>query len=133
MSKLLNISEAFSIALHSMVIIAGKDQLITISEISNITHSSKNHVAKILQLLVKHHFLKSTRGPSGGFELAKQPEEIKLIEIYHITDGNITTFSCEMHQKGCSHIKCVFGGFQEKFALEFGDYLRNKTIKDLIL
>ena len=133
MSKLLNLSEAFSIALHSMVLIAKSEKLITLTEISEITHSSKNHIAKVAQLLAKHNFIKSFRGPLGGFELARKPEEIKLIEIYQLTDGAIITHSCEMHAKGCSHIRCVFGGFQEKFANEFGDYLNNKTINDLII
>lgn len=133
MSKLLNLSEAFSIAMHSMVLIAGSEKLITISEIADVTHSSKNHIAKILQLLAKHNFLKSYRGPTGGFLLARKPEEIKLMEIYQVTDGNLIVHSCEMHQKGCSHIKCVFGGFQEKFAAEFGEYLNNNTVKDLML
>ncbi len=133
MSKLLNISEPFSIALHSLVLIASREKLITILEISEITHASKNHIAKIMQLLVKHNFLKSFRGPSGGFELAKKAEDIKLMDIYQVTDGTISTYNCDLHQKGCSRINCVFGGFQKKFALEFSDYLNNNTINDLII
>ncbi|MEI8203235.1 MAG: Rrf2 family transcriptional regulator [Bacteroidota bacterium] len=133
MSKLLNISEPFSIALHSLVLIASQEKLITISEISDITKASKNHIAKIMQLLAKHNFLKSFRGPSGGFELGKKAEEIKLMDIYQITDGVISTYSCDLHQKGCSRINCVFGGLQEKFAVEFSEYLNNNTIYDLII
>ena len=50
-----------------------------------------------------------------------------------MTDGTISTYNCDLHQKGCSRINCVFGGFQKKFALEFSDYLNNNTINDLII
>ena len=55
------------------------------------------------------------------------------MDIYQVTDGTISTYNCDLHQKGCSRINCVFGGFQKKFALEFSDYLNNNTINDLII
>ena len=76
MNKLINISEASSIAIHSLVLIAKLDQHINATQISKLTGFSKNHLSKILQMLVKHGYLKSNRGPKGGFFLIRKPQEI---------------------------------------------------------
>lgn len=45
------------------------------------------YLLKILQQLVRANVLRSKRGPRGGFFLAKNAEEITLLEIIEAVDG----------------------------------------------
>jgi len=133
MNKLINISEAASIALHSIVMIARSDKMINANNISDELHFSKNHLSKILQTLVKYGYLNSIRGPKGGFTLKKNSVEICLLEIYEIFEGKINTGHCALHNDvSCPFASCVFGGLTTKFSLEFQEHLKNKTIADII-
>ena len=82
MSKIVSLSEAASIALHGIILIAREKKGMNVVRIAESTSTSKHHVAKIMQRLVKSGYLVSHRGPRGGFELKKKPEKITFLEIY---------------------------------------------------
>ena len=67
MSRIVCLSEAGSIAIHSMVLIARSKEIMNVINIAKATEASKHHVAKVLQRLVKEGYLTSNRGPKGGF------------------------------------------------------------------
>jgi len=56
-------------------------------EIAKELHIPKEFVSKILQSLTKFGLIASKKGKSGGFFLAKDPSEIKLINIVEAIDG----------------------------------------------
>ncbi|MFO8066266.1 MAG: Rrf2 family transcriptional regulator [Bacteroidales bacterium] len=129
MSKIFNISEAATIGIHSMALIAKSTTSINACQIADITGFSKNHISKILQQLVKNGVLTSTRGPKGGFILKKKAEEINLMDIYRIIEGDITyDTACRVSCEDCPFDSCILGGFKEKFSTEFREYLVNKKL-----
>lgn len=132
MNKIINISEASSIALHSMSLVAKSKEILNVNKIAEITNFSKNHVSKVMQQLVKYNYLKSTRGPDGGYILSKKPKEIKLISIYESIEGKLDYDVCMFHFKKCLFNKCVIGGLKEKFTKEFYEYLNSNTLYDII-
>ena len=73
MSKVVTLSEAASIGLHGMILIAkAENEMVNVLKIAELTGSSKHHVAKVFQRLVKIGLLNSFRGPNGGFSLRKR-------------------------------------------------------------
>jgi len=56
----------------------------------------------ILQTLAKHKLLSSTKGPHGGFGLGKPAEEIALIEIVDIIDGQDLFKKCMIRLEDCN-------------------------------
>ena len=132
MSKIVNISEAVSIAIHSMVLIAKQDGQINVNELSKITGSSKNHTAKVLQNLVKFGLISSNRGPLGGFTIKKKPNLITLLSIYEMIEGELELQRCSYHGDSCPFRQCVFGGMAEQFSSDFKKYLNKTRISDLI-
>ena len=63
MAKIVSYSEAASIGMHGMVLVARAGETINVQKIADITGSSRHHVAKVMQRLVKEGFLSSNRGP----------------------------------------------------------------------
>ena len=109
MSKLINISEATSIAIHSIALIGREKRQINANEISRITGFSKNHLSKVLQTLVKQGYLKSIRGPKGGFTLNFAPDKISLLEVYEVFEGKVSVDYCKEHNEKCPFENCIYG------------------------
>ncbi|MDD3876250.1 MAG: Rrf2 family transcriptional regulator [Bacteroidales bacterium] len=132
MSKIVNISEAASLAIHSLALIAQSNEMISTIDIAKITGFSKNHLSKVLQILVKNGYINSTRGPKGGFVLKAKAEEIFLLEIYELFEGKLQQTHCSLHSGKCPFKSCVFGGLTGKFTNEFYNHMNNHTIAHVI-
>jgi Rrf2 family protein len=133
MSKLLNISEATSIAIHSMALIAYEDKQLNANEIAKRTSFSKNHLSKVLQTLVKQGYLKSVRGPRGGFTLRVKPKDISLLEVFEVFEGKILNDYCFGHLKNCPFENCIFGDIVDDVTVQFKQAFANRTIGDVIM
>jgi Rrf2 family protein len=61
-----------------------------------------NYLAKILQSLARFGILVSERGRNGGFRLARDPEQIRLIEVVEGFDNLGPTRQCLLGRGTCS-------------------------------
>ena len=131
MSRLVHISEAASLAIHSLALIASSKERLNARQIAQILHVSQNHLAKILQVLAKNEYLASNRGPGGGLLLKKNASEVSMLEIYQLIEGNVDCQFCGITENTCPFITCIFGGKPDKLTNEFVDYLNKTKISDL--
>lgn len=78
----------------------------SLKDISQAIDSPEAFTAKILQVLSRNGILKSTKGPSGGFEIEKEKREtIKLSHIVFAIDGNGLYQGCGLGLKECNSLK----------------------------
>jgi Rrf2 family protein len=78
-----------------------KDNRIGIKKISEDLALSSPFLGKILQNLVKQKLLVSTKGPNGGFALAKDASEISLWDIVTRVDGEEFFTNCLISLEPC--------------------------------
>jgi len=78
-----------------------KDEKIGIKVISKELDLPTPFLGKILQNLTKNKLLNSTKGPHGGFSLAKKAEKISLLDIVKIVDGLDFFHECLIGVKVC--------------------------------
>jgi Rrf2 family protein len=130
-SRLIHISEAASLAIHSLALIASSGVKLNAKKIAEVLHVSQNHLAKILQVLAKNEYLESNRGPGGGFVMKKNAGEITMLEIYQLIEGNVECRLCGISDSSCPFLTCIFGGKPDKLTLEFVEYLDKTKISDL--
>jgi Rrf2 family protein len=110
MSGVVRISEAVSLGIHAMVLIAANPgSRLSVKEIANAFQFSAAHLAKVMQRLVKEGLLSSVRGPAGGFELAKPSHEISLLDIYEALEGTLNNHGCLLGNNICFGGKCLLG------------------------
>ena len=130
MSQVVSLSEAVSIALHGMILIAKSESKLNAQNIADSICSSRHHVAKVFQRLVKNGFVSSNRGPSGGFILKRAPEEIALLDIYEAIEGTIDVEGCSSNKETCPFSNCIMGDLSCDLAREFQTFFARKTLKD---
>ena len=132
MSQIISLSEAASIALHGMILVGRAQTGINVTKIAEDINSSKHHVAKVMQRLVKSGYLSSQRGPTGGFVLKKDPEDINFLEIYETIEGKIEINTCPMNKPVCPFDKCIMNNVTSKMSEEFREYLRNQKLSEYL-
>lgn len=74
---------------------------IGIKQISGELDLPAPFLAKILQVLAKNKLLNSSKGPNGGFSLAKDASKITLYEIIRVIDGNDIFDQCLISMRTC--------------------------------
>jgi len=94
-------------------------------------------LSKILQIFVRKGLLKSVKGPSGGFYLAKDAKDISLCDIVEIIDGPDFFETCLIGTGPCqssSHKKerCPVHDRYSKIREEVVQYFRSETIEGII-
>lgn len=132
MSKIVSISEAASIALHGMILVAKADDSVNVIQIAESTGASRHHVAKIMQRLAKSSFLISQRGPTGGFHLKKEPSNISFLDIYEAIEGSIEITECPFEKPICPFNKCIMNNVTNRMTVEFREYLEKQTLDQYI-
>jgi len=132
MGSIIALTEAASIGLHSMVMIARADEMLNVGKISEFIGSSRHHVAKVMQRLSKEGLVSSNRGPSGGFVLKKEPQEIRLLDIYEAIEGPLEVQSCAMNRDHCPFGECLMGDLSPKVTKQIKDYLEGRTLQDYL-
>lgn len=132
MSKILSLSEAASIAVHGMILVARSDKLVNVNQIAELTSSSRHHVAKVFQRLVKEGFVNSNRGPSGGFSLKMAPADISFLNIYESIEGKIEITKCPLDKPICPFNKCIFKNVIHDLTLEFRQYMEEQTLDNYL-
>ena len=68
---------------------AGEDQSLTIPEIGRAEALSIAYVAKLMRILRQGKFVKSVRGQTGGYTLARSPENIPVGEVLAALGGRL--------------------------------------------
>jgi Rrf2 family protein len=132
MSGLLKISEAAVLAIHSLVCIAIRGgEPATNSEIAAALDASENHLSKVLQRLAKNGFVRSHRGPRGGFVLGKDPADISLRELYELFDGAVDSNACLLGTPVCNG-RCMFGGLLDDMQSLVLNYMEHTSLKDAV-
>lgn len=67
---------------------------VRIKDIAQRQEISDKYLEQIISVLHKAGFVKSLRGPQGGYRLAKNPEEYTVGMILRLTEGSLSPVSC---------------------------------------
>ena len=67
---------------------------VSLSELADKQDISKKYLESIFRMLQKKGIIRSSRGASGGYSLARDPENVILLEILEAVEGPIHLLDC---------------------------------------
>lgn len=131
MHGIVKLSEAASIALHAVTVLAAdSDRHLTVREIAEALPVSENHLAKVLQRLSKAGLVASVRGPGGGFRLRADARETTLLRVYEAVEGPLDVARCVFPDaQGCA--SCILDDALRAAGQLVRDRLAKARIADL--
>lgn len=131
MSSILRVSDAASLALHAMAVLAARPGgPVPVKEIAALLGASKAHLMKVLQRLAKSGLVRATRGPAGGYELAGRPEKITLKRVYEVIEGPLSITTCLFGKPVCNG-QCILGDLLQGMGERVRDRLAHTTVSDV--
>ena len=99
------LSQTCKTAIKAVILLASnQDESIKMSvkDISEAIDASSHTVGKILQTLVRHSVVKSTKGPAGGFYITPDQKNQPLLNIVESIDGKHIFNECGLGLSQCS-------------------------------
>ena len=133
---MIKFSKKVEYALISLIYMAEQesDALISSRELAKQFNFPQELIGKVLQSLAKCNYLQSVQGVHGGYQLAEDPEQIKLASIVYAVDGPIQVVKCLKHSEncGCEQLDhCNIRNPMEMLQLKLLEALSAITLKDL--
>jgi Rrf2 family protein len=120
-------------ALIYLELYSSADKKVGIREIAGELDIPYPFLGKILQILVKHKFLGSTKGPHGGFYLEKPAMDIPLMELIEIIEGKDIFNNCVVRTTDCDPKNpCSIHHKVAPTRWEMRRILSTETIADLV-
>ncbi|MFH1998921.1 MAG: Rrf2 family transcriptional regulator [Planctomycetota bacterium] len=133
MTNLLKISEAASLALHTLVFLAGQGgERFSAKAIASELQGSEFHLSKVLQRLSRAGLVTSIRGPKGGFTISEEGEEAYLLDVFEAIEGPLELKSCIAGIKVCQRETCILGGLTDSIHQQFKEYMSKTRVKELM-
>ena len=108
---------------------------VSLRDISLRQNISLVYLEQIFLKLKKNNIVKSVRGANGGYILTKDPEQIKLSNIFSAVDEKVKTVQCKREsKKGCNGklTKCITHNLWDELELYINDFFDKKNLGDLL-
>lgn len=116
------------LALHD-----SEENYISLKDISIRQGVSNKYLEQIISKLNKAGYLKAARGNTGGYKLAKKPEEYVVGDILRATEGSLAPIMCVTEDGLCAKQDyCKTYSFWEGLDKVINEYVDSKTLADLI-
>lgn len=128
------LSQTAVYALQATLCLAEREprQPMRVGDIATELGVPRNYLSKILHTLARDGVLASTRGPNGGFQLARPADELSLQEIVERFDGLPEESGCLLGRDQCSdHDPCAAHDRWKDTARAVLDFFRDTSIADL--
>jgi len=115
----------------------GEGGSMTIPEISRLEGLTTTHAAKLLMILRKEGYITSARGQSGGYSLARQPNQIKVGDVLTSLGGKLFDAEfCGKHSGAldiCTHaVDCSVRSLWQVIQQSVDSVLEHLTLADMM-
>lgn len=121
-------------SLRVLIFLGLKNEMSSVTEISEAYGLSKNHIVKVVHNLARLGYIHSIQGRKGGIELAVRPEEINLGKIIEEIEPDFDLVECFNDGKNacCISPACRLKGFLLQAKKAFLDSLERYSLADII-
>ncbi len=120
-------------SLRTLMYLATRKTRVTIDEITEFFQISRPHVAKVVNHLARHGYIRSIRGIGGGLELAKEPALVSIGEIVALVEGTTHLLDCISIDDVCViQQHCRLKNVLAKAEQVQLDYLGSVTLADVL-
>lgn len=111
-----------------------KEEPIRVKDIAGRQEISDKYLEQIISVLTKAGYVKSMRGPQGGYRLVKAPGEYTVGSILRLTEGNLSPVACLDDEVNLCERKdeCMTLPLWEKLDEAIKSVIDHVTLQDLI-
>jgi len=134
MQHVLRISRKIDYGLRAMIYLASipSDSVIPFREIARQMDVPEDFLAKILKTLVDQGLVRSTRGPHGGYALARAAVDVSFLDVIEAVEGPVALNVCLDGEDACGHsTACTMVQVWRQGQEQMLDVYRKSRLSDL--
>ena len=106
---------------------------VRLKDVAKRQEISEKYLEQIISILNKAGFVKSGRGPAGGYSLKWKPEEYTVGMILRLTEGSLAPVDCVEDGTDCGRAdQCVTVMLWQKLNDAINSVVDNITLADLV-
>ncbi|HOV69815.1 MAG TPA: Rrf2 family transcriptional regulator [Clostridia bacterium] len=109
---------------------------ISLKTIANAQGISERYLEILMAVLKKHNIVNSARGASGGYTLARSPENITVGDVLRALEGPMAPAECVLPTRKSSDFDCIMScsvhGVFKKLYKNINAALDSITIQDML-
>ena len=106
---------------------------VRLKDVAKRQEISEKYLEQIISILTKAGFVKSVRGPAGGYSLKRKPEEYTVGMILRLTEGSLAPVDCVEDGTDCGRAdQCVTVMLWQKLNDAINSVVDNITLADLV-
>ncbi len=121
-------------ALRALIALAQNSDGATLGrDLATASAVPPNYLSKILLDLKKAGFVQAVRGTGGGYRLARQPDQIRLMDVVEVIDGGAARPGCFLSatQPCSSEHPCLAHDRWAAVRNQYVAFLESTTVADL--
>ena len=123
-------------AIRMMLDLATNDngEPIRLKDVARRQNISEKYLEQIIAILNKAGYVRSIRGPQGGYSLSREPEDYTIGMILRLTEGSLSPVECvEADALPCDREEsCVTRIIWQKLNDAINNVVDNITLEDLL-
>lgn len=102
-------------------------------EISALEGISEGYLENLLVNAKAAGLVSTTRGANGGYKLSHPPEEIRVLDIVEVLEGEVAPVDCLINHSYCDRVEeCVTQKIWSRVKEAVEEILGETTLKDLV-
>lgn len=106
---------------------------VSVKDVASRQEISDKYLEQIISILNRAGFVRSIRGPQGGYMLTKSPKEYTVGMILRLTEGDLTTVDCFAGGVECERrANCVTSKIWSKIDDAVNGVIDGITLEDLV-
>lgn len=124
----------YALRLMMDIAVNGGEKPVSIKEIAKRQDISDKYLEQIISVLNGAGFVRSVRGPQGGYVLKKKPEEYTVGMILRLTEGSLAPVACvEEEEPACGRMEsCATFELWKRLNQAISSVVDETTLADLV-
>lgn len=120
------VTAMLDLALHA------QDRPVSLAEISSRQGISLSYLEQLFSRLRKHTLVSSTRGPGGGYRVARPLSEVFVSEIIGAVNESVDATQCGGRENCFGRGRCLTHDLWEGLSAQIEEFLSGVSLEDLI-
>lgn len=120
------VTAMLDLALH------GQSGPVSLAEISARQEISLSYLEQLFSKLRRNDLVVSTRGPGGGYSVARKLSEVAVSEIIGAVNESVDATQCAGKENCHSHGRCLTHDLWEGLSAQIEEFLSSVSLQDMI-
>ncbi len=120
------VTAMLDLALH------GESGPVSLAEISVRQEISLSYLEQLFSKLRRHDLVTSTRGPGGGYSVARNLSDVAVSEIIGAVNESVDATQCAGKENCHSHGRCLTHDLWEGLSAQIEEFLSSVSLQDMI-